>query len=310
MELRNLGNSGLQVSVVGLGTNNFGMRMEYDAAETVVRSAIDNGITLFDTADVYGGSKSEEFLGRALGAERHNVIIATKFAMPMGEGPYTRGASRRYIMSAVEASLRRLGTDYIDLYQVHQPDASTPQEETLRALDDLVSAGKVRYIGNSNYAGWQIAASHYIAQRDHVTPYVSAQNNYSLLNRGVESEVIPACVEFGLGMLPFFPLASGLLTGKYRRGEDAPEGTRLSAGGFAARTLTDRNFDVVEKLEEWAREHDHTLLELAFGWLASKPAVASVIAGATRTEQIEQNVAAGAWRLTAEEIAEVDEIAQ
>ena len=310
MEHRNLGRSGLQVSVVGLGTNNFGMRMDQEATTTVVRKAIDVGVTLFDTADVYGGSKSEQFLGRALGGDRHDVIIATKFASPMGEGPFWRGASRRYIMSAVEASLRRLNTDYIDLYQVHQPDRGTPLEETLRALDDLVAAGKVRYIGSSNYSGWEIASGHYIAQRDHLTPFVSAQNGYSLLDRSVEAEIGPACEAFGLGMLPFFPLASGMLTGKYQRDQEAPEGTRLAGGGFAARVLTDRNWDVVERLNAWASDHDHTLLELAIGWLASKPFVASVIAGATKPEQIEANVAAGDWRLTPEELAEVDDLAR
>ena len=310
MEQRNLGRSGLQVSVVGLGTNNFGMRIDQEASTAVVRRAIDLGVTLFDTADIYGGAKSEEFLGKALGGDRHDVIVATKFAMAMGEGPYTSGASRRYIMTAVEASLRRLNTDYIDLYQVHQPDRSTPLEETLRALDDLVTAGKVRYIGNSNYSGWEIASGHYIAQRDRVTPFISAQNNYSLLDRSVEAEIGPACEAFGLGMLPFFPLASGMLTGKYGRDQDAPEGTRLSGGGFAARVLTDRNWDIVERLDAWARDRDHTLLELAFGWLASKPFVTSVIAGATKPEQIEANVAAGEWRLSAEELAEVDDLAR
>jgi aryl-alcohol dehydrogenase-like predicted oxidoreductase len=310
METRNLGRSGLEVSVVGLGTNNFGMRIDQEAATAVVRRSLELGVTLFDTADVYGGSKSEEFLGKALGGDRHDAIIATKFAMPMGEGPFSRGASRRYIMTAVEASLRRLGTDYIDLYQVHQPDRNTPLEETLRALDDLVRDGKVRYLGNSNYSGWEIASGHYIAARDHLTPFVSAQNHYSLLERGVEAEVGPACEAFGLGMLPFFPLASGMLTGKYRRNEDAPEGTRLAGGGFAARVLTDRNWDIVERLEGWARDHDHTILDLAFAWLASKPFVASVIAGATKPEQIEANVAAGEWRLTPEELAEVDELAK
>ena len=276
-----LGRSGLQVSVVGLGTNNFGMRMDEEAATTVVRKAMHLGVTLFDTSDSYGGSKSEEFLGWALGGDRNDVIIATKFASPMGEGPFWRGASRRYIMTAVEASLRRLNTDYIDLYRVHQPDRSTPAEETMRALDDLVTAGKVRSLGNSSYSGWEIASGHYIAQRDHLTPFISARNRYSLLERGIEGEIGPACEAFGLGMLPFFPLGRGMLTGKYQRNQDAPEGTRLSGGAFAARVLTDRNWDIVERLDAWARDHDHTLLELAIGWLASKPFVASVIAGAT-----------------------------
>ena len=310
MEYRNLGQSGLHVSIVGLGCNNFGMRIDYEASEAVVRKCLEVGITLFDTADVYGGAKSEEYLGKALGADRQDVIVATKFAAPMGEGPLMKGASRRYIMDAVEASLRRLDTDYIDLYQVHFPDPETPLEETMRALDDLVHSGKVRYIGHSNFAGWEIASGHYIAQQRNLTPFVSAQNDYSLLNRRVEQEVAPACEAYGLGILPYFPLASGMLTGKYSRNETAPEGTRLSDTRFAGRVLSDRNWDIVERLEQWAGEHDHSLLELAFGWLASKPYVASVIAGATKPEQVEANVAAGEWRLSAEESAEVDAIDQ
>jgi aryl-alcohol dehydrogenase-like predicted oxidoreductase len=308
VEYRYLGRSGLEVSVVGIGCNNFGGRIDYAATEAVVGKAIDTGINLFDTADVYGGQgKSEEFLGRALKGKRQDVVVATKFASPMGEGPMHRGGSRRYILQAVEDSLRRLDTDYIDLYQVHFPDAHTPLEETARTLDDLVTSGKVRYIGNSNYAGWQIASSAWIQQTEHLEPFISAQNQYSLLERRAEQEVIPAAQAFGLGLLPFFPLASGLLTGKYQRGEAPPEGTRL-AGPMGARALNDRNFDVVEKLTEWAQTHDHTLLELAFGWLATKPYVGSVIAGATKPEQVEANVAAAAWRLTDEEMAEVDEI--
>ena len=310
METRYLGNSGLEVSVVGLGTNNFGGRMDQEATTAVVRRSMDLGITLFDTADIYGGSLSEQYLGRALGGDRHDVIIATKFGMSMGEGPFTQGGSRRYIMSAVEDSLRRLGTDYIDLYQIHQPDRSTPLEETLRALDDLVRDGKVRYLGNSNYDGWEIASGHYIAQRDRLTPFISAQNNYSLLERGVEAEIAPACEAFGLGMLPFFPLASGLLTGKYRRDEAPPEGTRLAGRVRDGRIASDRTWDTVERLDAWARERDRTLLDLAFAWLASKPFVGSVIAGATKPEQVEANVAAGDWRLSAEEMAEVDAMAR
>ena len=311
MEYRNLGQSGLQVSVVGLGTNNFGSRCDVDQTTVVVNKALDVGINLFDTADSYGpGGMSEEYLGKALEERRQEVVIATKFASPMGEGQMRSGGSRHWIMNAVEDSLRRLGTDYIDLYQVHRPDPDTPLEETLRALDDLVRAGKVRYIGNSNFAGWQIAASHYIAKEHHLTPFISAQPQYSLLDRGIEREVAPACHAFGLGILPYFPLASGLLTGKYRRGEEPPEGTRLSAGPMAERILTDRNFDTVEKLEEFAQSHGHTLLELAIGWLASQPDVGSVIAGATRPEQVKQNAAAGAWTLDAEELAEVDSMTE
>lgn len=309
MEYRNLGRSGLQVSVVGLGTNNFGMRMDAGQAADVVHACLDQGITLFDTADIYGGrGKSEEFLGQALKGRRDEAIVATKFAGPMGEGPLRSGGSRRYIMQEVEASLRRLDTDYIDLYQMHFPDPKTPQDETMRALDDLVTSGKVRYLGNSNYAGWQIANAAWIAKSEHLTPFVSAQNQYSLLDRRIEAEVVPAAREFGLSILPFFPLASGLLTGKYKRGQAAPEGARLSSGPQADRLLTEQNYDTVEKLEAFAQERGHTILELAFSWLASLDYVGSVIAGATRPDQVAANAAAASWRLTSEEMAEVDRL--
>ena len=309
MEYRRLGHSGLEVSVVGLGCNNFGGRIDYDATKAVIDRAIDVGINFLDTADSYGGrGKSEELMGRALKGRRHEVVLATKFASPMGEGPMTAGTSRKYIFQAVEDSLRRLETDYIDLYQVHRPDAKTPIEETMRALDDLVSSGKVRYLGNSNFAGWQIASAHYVAQANHQAPFISAQNEYSLLNRRIESEVVPAAEAFGQGLLPFFPLSSGMLTGKYRRDQDRPEGARLSQGPMADRMLTDRNFEIVEKLEEYAQARSHTLLELAISWLASQPAVSSVISGATKPEQVEQNAEAAGWKLTAEELADVDQI--
>ena len=306
MEYRRLGRSGLHVSLAGLGCNNFGMRIDYEAAEKVTNAALDAGITLFDTADVYGRGASEEMLGRALGARRHEVIIATKFAAPMGEGPMHRGGSRHRIVEACEASLRRLGTDYIDLYQMHMPDPDTPIEETLRALDDLVRSGKVRYLGNSNYKGWQIAEAHWTAETHHLTKMVSAQNHYNLMERAVEAEVVPACNHYGLGMLPYFPLASGFLTGKYRPGQGAAEGTRLAAWGDRAQgVLTDTNFETLEKLESWAGERGHTVLELAIGWLSSQSHVASVISGATKPEQLEANAAAVDWVLSAEEVEEV-----
>jgi aryl-alcohol dehydrogenase-like predicted oxidoreductase len=310
MEYRNLGRSGLQVSVVGLGCNNFGRRCDPEQTAAVVSKAIDAGINLFDTADVYGGDgKSEEYLGKALVGRRHDVVIATKFGMKMGEGPYTSRGSRRYIINAVEASLRRLGTDYIDLYQMHAPDPTTPIDETLRALDDCVRQGKVRYVGNSNYAGWQTVEAALTSQGNHLEPFISAQNEYSLLDRRVENELVPACKKYGLGILPYFPLASGFLTGKYRRGEPMPAGTRLAAAGpMAERIMTDRNWDIVEKLDAFAVAHGHTILELAFCWLASKPEIGSVIAGATQPAQVEANAKAGEWRLTAEEMAEVDTI--
>jgi aryl-alcohol dehydrogenase-like predicted oxidoreductase len=278
--------------------------------KAVVDRAIELGVTLFDTADVYGpAGLSEEYLGAALRGRRDDVLIATKFRGQMGEGPMRSGASRRYIVQACEASLRRLGTDYIDLYQIHAPDPQTPIEETMRALDDLVSAGKVRYIGHSNFSGWQTIEAHYLGQREHVVPFISAQNDYSLLNREVERELVPACEKAGVSILPYFPLASGFLTGKYRRGEAMPEGARLTnAAPLADRMMTDRNWDLVEKYEAFASARGKGLVDLAIGWLASKPYVGSVIAGATRPEQVEQNVAAGEWKLSAAEMAEVDAI--
>ena len=311
MDYRRLGRSGLEVSVVGIGCNNFGRRLDLDGTAAVLNQAIDEGINLLDTADIYGGEgASEELMGKALEGKRHQVVLATKFAGPMGEGPMSKGTSRNHIIDAVDASLRRLKTDYIDLYQVHFPDKKTPMEETMRALDDLVRAGKVRYLGNSNYAGWQIAHAQWIAEHYRMTPFISAQNEWSLLKRAVETEVVPAAQEFGLGVLPYFPLASGLLTGKYKRGAAAPEGTRLAAGPMAERALTDANFDIVEQLETYVQERGHTLLELAFSWLASHPAVGSVIAGATKPEQVTSNAAAASWVLTDEERAEVDQIAK
>jgi aryl-alcohol dehydrogenase-like predicted oxidoreductase len=312
MEYRHLGRSGLQVSVVGLGCNNFGMRCDFDQSKDVVHRALDAGITLFDTADVYGGQgKSEEFLGKILKGRRQEVVLATKFGMKMGDGRHKSGGSRKYIMSAVEDSLRRLDTDYIDLYQLHRPDPETPIDETLRALDDLVRSGKVRYIGNSNFAGWQAAEAHYVAKQANLTPFISAQNEYNLLDRRIEGELVPACNAYGLSILPYFPLASGFLTGKYRQGQEMPAGTRLAnAGPMAARVLNDKNYETLGKLEAFADARGKAMLDLAIGWLASLSHVGSVIAGATKPEQIDQNVAAGSWKLTAEELAEVDAISR
>ena len=285
------------------------MRIDYEAAEQVVNAALDAGVTLFDTADVYGTGGSEEMLGKALAERRQEVVIATKFAAPMGEGPMQRGGSRRWVIEACERSLRRLNTDYIDLYQVHVPDARTPIEETLRALDDLVRQGKVRYLGNSNFAGWQIVEAHWTAETKHLAKFISAQNHYNLMERGVETEVVPAAKQYGLSILPYFPVASGFLTGKYRSGEEAGADTRLAAWGQAESVLTEENFAWLAKLEAFAEERGHTLLELAIGWLSSQPHVGSVISGATTPEQLEANAAAaGAWGLTAEELAEVSAI--
>jgi len=307
MKMRRLGTSGLKVSEVGLGCNNFGMRIDQKATQEVVDAALDAGITLFDTADIYGGTKSEEFLGKALGKRRGDIVLATKFGMRIGDDERRKGGSRRWIMRAVEDSLQRLGTDWIDLYQFHAPDPDTPIEETLRALDDLVTQGKVRYIGNSNFTGWQIADADWAAAG--ATRFVSAQNQFSLLERKVEFEVLPACEHFGLGFLPFFPLASGLLSGKYKRGEKPPEGTRLAAwGSRGAAALSDRNFDRVEKLTAWAEARGHTLLELAFAWLLGHEVVSSVIAGATSPGQVTANAATAGWALTPDEVKEVGDL--
>jgi len=309
MHYRQLGDSGLKVSVVGLGCNNFGRRVDRAGTARVVDAAIDEGINLFDTADVYSDGESEEFLGAAIKDRRDRVIVATKFRSSMGEGPNDAGGSRGYIYRAIEASLRRLQTDYIDLYQMHSPDRDTPIEETLSTLNDLVREGKVRYLGSSNFAGWQIADADWVARVNHWVPFVSAQNHYSLLERGVERDVIPACERFKLGMLPFFPLASGLLTGKYRRGEAAPEGTRLASNPRADRFLNDTAFDTVEGLERFGQERGVSLLQIAIGGLAAQPQVASVIAGATRAEQVTINAKSGTWVPSAEELAEINRLA-
>jgi aryl-alcohol dehydrogenase-like predicted oxidoreductase len=310
--LRPLGRSGLEVPGVGIGTNNFGGRMQAAAAAGVVDAALGLGAAFFDTADVYSNGLSEEFLGKALGARRPKAIIATKFGGPMRDSRFPEGgASRAAVMYAAEQSLRRLGTDYIDLYQLHRPDPKTPIEETLRALDDLVRQGKVRYIGNSNFDGAQVDAAAAISRERQLAAFTSAQNHYSLLTRGIEHELVPACERHGLGILPYFPLESGLLTGKYKRNETPPEGTRL--GSFArqnpagaARFLNDANLGKVEKLQAIADAHGHTLLDMAFGWLLSRPYVGCVIAGATRPEQVEANVRAAGWRPTAEIAWQID----
>jgi aryl-alcohol dehydrogenase-like predicted oxidoreductase len=309
MRYRRLGASGLVVSVVGIGCNNFGRKVDADGTRAVVDAALDHGVNFFDTADIYGSphGASEELLGAALKGRRSDVVVATKFGMDMAgaNGPDwgARGA-RRYIVRAVEASLRRLGTDYLDLYQMHTPDRATPIEETLSTLDSLVRAGKVRYVGNSNFAGWQIADAAWTARTGQLTPFVSAQNDYSLLKRDVEAEVLPACERFGLGMLPFFPLASGLLTGKYRRGAAAPSGGRLAEARYAER-LARAPWDTIERLQAYGAARGLSLLDVAIGGLAAKPAVASVIAGATRPEQVAANVAAAQWVPTPEDLAEL-----
>jgi aryl-alcohol dehydrogenase-like predicted oxidoreductase len=315
MEQRLLGRSGLRVSAIGLGCNNFGGRIGLEESRAVVHAALDAGITLFDTADVYGAlgtghrGASEELLGQILGPRRQDIVLATKFGMKMDDEGRRSGAARRYIIRAVEDSLSRLRTDYIDLYQQHQFDPDTPIEESLRTLDDLVRAGKVRYIGCSNFAGWQVADAIWTAREAHLTPFISCQDELSLLVRGIEKEVLPAASHFGLGLLPYFPLASGLLTGKYRRNAAMPAGARLTeTERLADRYLKDAHWPIVEKLTDFATSRGHTLLELAFSWLLSHAPVASVIAGATRVEQVNANAAAGSWALTAEDLAAIDTI--
>ncbi|NUM49005.1 MAG: aldo/keto reductase [Anaerolineales bacterium] len=307
MHYRNLGHSGLKVSAIGLGTNQFGGKVDQATVNDLLTAARDAGLNFIDTADIYQKGRSEETIGQAIKTRRDAYLIATKFRHPVGEDPNARGASRHHIFNAVHASLRRLDTDYIDLYQVHSWDGETPLEETLRALDDLIRAGKVRYVGHSNFAAWQTAEAHFVARAGNLTPFVSAQNEYNLLDRRIERELVPACRAYGVSILPYFPLASGFLTGKYRPGESAPPGTRLAgAGPLADRILNEKNFSTLQRLEAIAAARDRSVLELAIGWLASQAHVASVIAGATRPEQVEQNVAAAGWTLTPEELAEVD----
>ncbi|GIF15067.1 aldo/keto reductase [Actinoplanes teichomyceticus] len=310
MSYRRLGESGLVVSVVGIGCNNFGRKLDAEGTREVVDAAFDAGITLFDTADIYGTphGSSEQLLGSALKGRRDEVVLATKFGMNMegmnGRDFGARG-SRRYIVRAVEASLRRLETDYIDLYQMHEPDPATPIEETLAALDDLVRSGKVRYLGNSNFSGWQIADADWTARAANLTPFISAQNQYSLLHRDVEIEVVPACERFGLGLLPFFPLDSGLLSGKYRRDEKPAAGTRLAQERWAP-WLAHADWDTIEALTAFGAERGHSLLEVAIAGLAARPAVTSVIAGATTPDQVQANAAAASWDLGAADIAALD----
>ena len=310
MKQRTLGRSGLQVSVVGLGCNNFANRIDLEASRKVVHKALDLGITLLDTADNYGNKGgSETFLGKILGDRRKDVVLATKFASQMDEAGKMKGASRRYILSAVEESLRRLQTDWIDLYQVHFPDPLTPMEETLRTLDDLIRAGKVRYIGCSNHAAWKVVEAQWISRDLGIHSFISCQDEYSLLVREAERELIPAMEAYGLGLLPYFPLASGLLSGKYKRNSPLPEGTRFAAWQFlTARYMNEKNWELVERLEDFCARRGHALLDLAFSWLLARPVVTSVIAGATRPEQLEQNVKASAWPLTPEDLAEIDRL--
>ncbi len=304
-----LGKSGMQVSVVGLGCNNFGFvaGMDVEASRKVIDQAIDCGINFFDTSDSYGSS--EEILGEVLRERRQKIVLATKFGSQLDREGKKKGASRAYILSAIESSLRRLQTDWIDLYQLHRPDPDTPMEETLRALDDLVHQGKVLHIGCSNLSSDQLVEAQSIAEDQHLTSFVSSQDEYSLLVRHIERELLPVVEKYGMAEIPYFPLASGLLTGKYRKGQAAPKGSRLAQSQrLADRYLHEAHFEKVERLEYFAKEHGHTLVELAFSWLLARPAVASVIAGATKPEQVETNAVSANWDLSSEELAEIDRI--
>jgi aryl-alcohol dehydrogenase-like predicted oxidoreductase len=310
VEQRNLGRSGLRVSLVGLGCNNFAGRIDFEATKRVVHKALDLGITLFDNADTYGErGGAEEYLGKILGPRRKDIVLATKFGRPMDAAGRLQGASRGYIMEAVEASLRRLQTDYIDLYWQHIEDPRTPIEETMRAMDDLVRHGKVRYIACSTLTAWQVVEANWTAKTLGLDQYIACQERYSLLEREYEanmSRMVEAC---GLGLIPFSPLANGLLTGKYRRNQKLPEGARLTATQrMADRYLTERNWAIIEKLAEFCEARGKTMLELALSWLASRPAVASIIAGATQPEQLEANAKAVGWKLSANDLQEIDRL--
>jgi aryl-alcohol dehydrogenase-like predicted oxidoreductase len=302
LETRRIGS--LEISLVGLGCNNFGWRIDAEASGEVVNAAIDAGINFFDTADIYGEGRSEEYLGRALGARRASVIVATKFAMKMPDGGH--GGRPEYVAQAADASLRRLGTDYIDLYQMHQPDPETPIADTLGALNELVKAGKVREIGGSNFSAAQLREAAEAAPPD-AARFRSVQNQYSLYYREAEAEVLPECARLGMAFLPYFPLANGLLTGKYRPGQPPPPGSRAEAG-FGPNVFNEKNLHWADALRQWAERHSHTLLELAIGWLLAQPTVASVIAGARTPEQMRANAAAGAWKLSGAELGEIEAI--
>ena len=311
MEYRRLGNSGLRVSELGLGANNFGWWADEQTSIAVINHALDVGINYIDTADMYDRGRSEEFVGKALKGKRADVIIATKFATPMGEGPNDKGGSRHYIMKAVEASLKRLQTDYIDVYQMHNPDTETPIEETLRALDDLVHAGKVRYIGCSNFAAWQLCEALWTSTTNHLHSFVTVQVRYNVLERSVETELVPCCRKYGIGVIPWGPLAGGFLTGKYQQRKEAPADARLAKPvGIYSHIFTDDNWNKLSKLEAFAEKHGHPVAELAIAWLRAKPWITSVIAGARTVEQLSANLPAMQWKLTHDEIAELDAISR
>lgn len=308
MKYRNLGKSGIKVSVIGLGTNQFGGKVDLEGVKKILSSALDTGINFIDTADVYQGGRSEELIGKALKKRRHQAVVATKVRHKVGEGPNDKGASRQHIINGVHDSLRRLDTDYIDLYQIHAWDEDTPIEETMRALDDLQRSGKVRYIGASNFSAWQLIWSNALSELRGWRKFISIQPHYHMFEREVEKELIPACSYFGLGIIPYFPLAGGFLTGKYKRNQPAPPGSRGETSQYVQRYLTGDFFDRLEKLEQFAKERNHNLTELAHAWLLAQPMVSSVISGVTRIEHLHMNMAAAQWELTAEDNLKINEI--
>jgi aryl-alcohol dehydrogenase-like predicted oxidoreductase len=321
LEIRNLGKSGLRVSLIGLGCNNFGGRIDEAASEKVIDKAFDLGITFFDTADVYGQfsptgkvdhtskGASERVLGKYLGERRKDIVLATKFSQPMDADGRLSGASRRYAITAVEASLKRLNTDWIDLYYVHRDDPKTPIEETLRALDDLIKAGKIRYAACSNYPAWRTTEAAWTARFNNLNGFIACQAEFSLLNRQAQKELVPALAAHGLGLVPYYPLAGGALTGKYRKGAPMPEGARITQGKrYSEKFLGDNKQEIIEALVAFAEARGHTLLELAMSWLAAQPQIGSIIAGATKTDQLEANAKAVNWKLSEEDLAEIDKI--
>lgn len=308
MNYRNLGNSGLKVSVIGLGTNQFGGKVSLDESKNIIHAALDAGVNLIDTADVYQQGRSEENIGQALKGRREKALIATKVRHPTGDGPNEKGLSRQHILWGVEASLRRLSTDFIDLYQVHRWDPESPIEETMRTLEDLVRSGKVRYIGASNFTAWQFTHANSLAVRNGWTQFVSIQPHYHMLERGIERELMPACEYFNTGILPYFPLAGGFLSGKYKSNEPPPEGSRGETSKYVQRYMVKENYYLLDALGEFAKQRSHTLNELAHAWLLSRPQVASVISGATLVEHVEANTKAGVWKLSKDEIQAIDQI--
>jgi aryl-alcohol dehydrogenase-like predicted oxidoreductase len=306
MEYRTLGRSGVRVSVIGLGGNTFGRFADAAGTARIVARALELGINFIDTADIYGAGQSETLLGSALKGQRERVLLATKVGMKLGDGPNEVGASRKRVIEGCEASLRRLQTDWIDLYQIHQFDPETPLDETLAALDTLVRAGKVRYVGCSNFSAWQLAHALGLSERDHLTRFVSIQPEYNLLRRDVERELVPCCAALGVGIIPYFPLEAGVLTGKYKPGEPAPAGTRGHDNPAFGHRLRPEALAAVQRLDAWARERGHSVGELALAWLAAQPTVATVIAGTTRPEQVEANVRAGDWHLTPDELGVIE----